>query len=112
MIEIGRKAETENRCCAPGPSTDPGRFSGCMICGRKLVYERETRRRTCAVCGQSFESGCACEEGHFVCDACHEAASIAFFVPTLLSSGEKDPLRLFEQVIALPQAQRPGRMRV
>lgn len=109
MIEI-KKKETQEECCccAPGTPTDPGRFSGCMVCGKPLVYEKESRTHTCAVCGRSFDSNCACEDGHFVCDSCHGAASIAFFAPFLLSSGEKDPLKLFEQVIDLPQVHMHG----
>jgi hypothetical protein len=108
MIEIGKKPTGETCCCAPGSASDPQRFTGCMICGRPLVYEQTARPMRCAVCGRETESSCACEDGHFVCDACHEAASIAFFAPVLLASTERDPLRLLEQTMALPQVHMHG----
>ena len=83
-------------------------FSGCMLCGKPLVYEKEQRLRRCAVCGEEKLSECACEDGHFVCDACHAAGLDQFFIPFLLHSTETDPLRLFEQIIELPQVHMHG----
>ncbi len=107
MIEITKKQSGES-CCAPGTPTAPQRFTGCLLCGRPLVYFGETQPLRCAICGKETEANCTCEDGHYVCDACHEAASIAFFVPELLASGEKDPLQLLERVMALPQVHMHG----
>ncbi len=79
-----------------------------MLCGKPLVYEKETRQRRCAVCGETKLSNCVCQDGHFVCDACHTAGLDVFYVPFLLQSGEKDPQRLLEQVLALPQVHMHG----
>ncbi len=108
MIGIPKDKSGESCCCAPGTTADAKHFSGCLLCGRPLVYEREARERRCAVCGGIFPANCACEEGHYVCDACHEAAALAFFAPMLLKSAEKDPLQLLEQVMALPQVHMHG----
>ncbi len=62
----------------------------------------------CSICGEEKLSACACEDGHYVCDACHSAGLDVFFVPFLIQSGEKDPLRLLEQVMALPQVHLHG----
>ena len=85
-----------------------GKFSDCMLCGKPLVYEKETRLRRCAVCGETKPSNCVCEDGHFVCDACHTAGLDVFYIPFLLQSGEKDPQRLLESVMALPQVHMHG----
>lgn len=92
-------------CCRPRHSggVTVGQFSGCLLCGKPLVYEQVPRPRRCSVCGEEKLSSCACEDGHFVCDACHSAGLDVFFIPFLLASGERDPLRLFEEVAALPQ---------
>ena len=101
MTEIKRieKAE-EPCCCAPEKGKAPQRDSGCLLCGKPLVYWPEAKTQVCALCGRAFESNCACEDGHFVCDDCHRAGADAFFLPLLLSSAEKDPLKLFEQVVS------------
>lgn len=119
MIEIKKKTDetcccastpkkNEESCCTPAEKKNADRFSDCMLCGRPLVYWTEARRLRCSVCGREFEANCACEDGHFVCDACHAAGAEAFFVPVLLASEEKDPLRLLEQVMALPRVHMHG----
>lgn len=83
-------------------------FSGCMLCGKPLRYELVAVPRRCSVCGEEAMSDAVCEDGHFVCNACHSAGLDSFFVPFLLQSGEKDPLALLEQVLKLPQMHMHG----
>ena len=85
-----------------------GKFKGCLLCGKPLVYDAQARLRRCSVCGEEKLSECACEDGHFVCDACHSAGLGSFLIPFLLHSGEKCPQRLLEQVMALPQVHLHG----
>ena len=96
---------------APGAPRSPesaDAFSGCLLCGKPLRYERTAVPRICAVCGAEALSACACEDGHFVCDRCHTAGLDAFFLPYLLHTSERDPQRLLEQVMALPQVHLHG----
>jgi len=79
-----------------------GHASGCLICGSPLQYDAVSRERTCALCGRAFSAPCACTEGHYVCDECHALGSRGAFLPLLLGSGERDPLKLFETVVGLP----------
>lgn len=90
----------------PGGRRD--RESGCLLCGAPLVYSREARDMTCALCGRRFSSPCACREEHYVCDECHTAGLDSGFLPLLLRSGERDPLALLEAVFALPQVHLHG----
>ena len=101
MIDIKK----DKSCCC---GEEESKFADCMVCGKPLVYRSEARRMRCSICGKEFDANCACEDGHFVCDTCHEAGSAAFFLPCLLASEEKDPLKLFEQVIALPKVHMHG----
>lgn len=96
-------AEMENCCCC-----DPfGSSENCVICGKPLVYFNEMRPMTCAVCHQETDANAACEDGHFVCDACH-AAGGAGILSALQQSGEKDPIALYLQICALPQVHLHG----
>ena len=99
------RREEESCCCGGGERPS---FTGCLICARTLVYRERAERMRCAVCGREFEANCCCEDGHYVCDDCHEAGAEAFFLPFLLHSEEKDPLLLLEQVMALPRVHMHG----
>ena len=82
--------------------TEPKQFGeNCAVCGKELVYFRDSRLMECCLCHKQLLSNCACREGHFVCDACHRNHTDAVFFPYLLQSRERDPLRLFEAVIDL-----------
>ena len=102
------QTEKEKCCCIPLPKDIKQHFSGCLICGKPLEYFSVAREQTCSICGQTYLSNCRCEVGHFVCDTCHESSSIAEFVPWLLSSAEKDPLKLLEEIMSLPQIHMHG----
>ena len=95
-------------CCEIPGRGKPGAHSGCMLCGKPLRYELRAVPRRCAVCGEEKLSDAVCEDGHFVCNDCHAAGLDLFFVPFLLQSGERDPLALFEQAVALPQVHMHG----
>lgn len=83
-------------------------FADCMICGKPLVYSDKHEMKECFICHKKALSNCECESGHFVCDECHAKSAIAFFVPYLLESSEKDPIRLLEQVMALKKVHMHG----
>ena len=109
MIEIKRETAAEKNCRGtPNRTAASERFTGCLLCGKELVYETRASQRRCAICGKEYESNCACVDGHFVCDACHTASSIAFFAPFLLGSSERDPMQLLERMFALPQVHMHG----
>ena len=99
-----------SECCCEEKKVQklPERFSGCLLCGKPLRYDAAPSLRKCAVCGEEKLSDCACEDGHFVCDACHSAGLDEFFIPFLLESEEKCPQRLLEQVMALPRVHMHG----
>ncbi|MDO5545046.1 MAG: DUF5714 domain-containing protein [Eubacteriales bacterium] len=89
-------------CCQETTVRPEEHFTGCLICGGELVYSEDSRMRTCAVCGKKSLGNAVCEHGHYVCDACHEYGAFAGLIPVLRDSTEKDPLRLFDTVTALP----------
>ena len=74
------------------------RRSGCLICGKPVVYSAESVRRTCKMCGLKFEANAVCENGHYVCDKCHAQND---FLKLLRHSSETDPIKLFLNVAAL-----------
>ena len=74
--------------------------TGCLICGRPIVYSPNAREMRCEICGGTFASNACCEAGHYVCDSCH-ASDYAEVLSLLFRSDEKDPISLFLQVAEL-----------
>ena len=53
-----------------------GHVNDCLVCGKPLLYFEAPRKLECVFCHQTFLIQAACEDGHYVCDACHSAQGI------------------------------------
>lgn len=73
----------------------------CLLCGRPLTYFPQEKLLECAVCHQRKPANAACEEGHFVCDACHAGGGAAV-IGLLAGAEERDPMVLLNRVFRLP----------
>ncbi|MBU5434318.1 DUF5714 domain-containing protein [Pseudoflavonifractor sp. MSJ-37] len=76
--------------------------NACLLCGAPLVYLREERPLTCALCGRTFSGSAHCENGHFVCDDCHGKESRAAIVSACLDEPSADPIRIAQRLMDLP----------
>jgi hypothetical protein len=95
-------------CCGTAPETvsvAPGKTiasvrhgRGCMACGAPLDYTKEETQRPCEFCGGRFESSVLCENGHFICDACHSANALEVIERICLHSTETDLISLLEKI--------------
>ncbi|WP_462280004.1 DUF5714 domain-containing protein [Salinivirga cyanobacteriivorans] len=45
--------------------------SGCAVCGKPLTYSTSFEKHKCYYCEKDIETDIFCDNGHFVCDACH-----------------------------------------
>ena len=86
---------TNNSCCCG----ETEHFSGCLICGAPVTYSVESSVKTCSICHKEQLTNAVCENGHFVCDACHSYGTYIPVIIALRSSTEKDPLLLLEEII-------------
>ena len=86
---------TNNSCCCG----ETEHFSGCLICGAPVTYSVESSVKTCSICHKEQLTNAVCENGHFVCDACHSYGTYIPVSTALRSSTEKDPLLLLEEII-------------
>ena len=66
----------------------------CLVCGAPLVYLDQNEALTCHDCGRSFDAAVRCENGHFVCDACHSQTANEWILQQCLASTSRDPLGL------------------
>ena len=52
--------------------------SGCLICGRDLVYFDANKRQICSICGHAFNANVQCINSHFICNKCHSLPATAY----------------------------------
>ena len=64
----------------------------CLVCGAELKYENGYRPMKCALCGQEYDANVACEQGHFICDACHSLPANDFIARFCIASKSKNPI--------------------
>jgi len=73
--------------------------TGCLICGQELKYFEQVKSLPCGICGQHFETAAACEDGHFVCDACHGKAGDESITDLALAGSSKNPLAIASEMM-------------
>jgi hypothetical protein len=59
---------------------EPGGFveehkSGCLFCGKELLYLDHSEDLPCIYCKGVFSTQAKCADNHFVCDACHSLSA-------------------------------------
>ncbi|MCI5221125.1 MAG: methyltransferase domain-containing protein [Candidatus Electrothrix sp. AR4] len=67
-------------------------LSGCMVCGEELLYQAD----------EAVKMNCACVDGHFVCDICHQEEGVEVVRNICLNSKEKDMFTLFRRIRSHP----------
>lgn len=75
---------------------------GCGICGTALNYSPKPVLKHCSHCGKQHNAQIYCPNGHYVCDRCHRARAIEMAREVLKTSVSKDPIALFEKIVAHP----------
>ena len=50
--------------------------SGCLLCGKEIVYRKKTTRLKCIYCEKTTTSSTQCINGHFICDRCHSLSAM------------------------------------
>ena len=74
----------------------------CLICGKPLQYFDQMREMECAICHKTFQSNACCEDGHFVCDDCHEKRGVEVILEGCLAAKDRDPVKLMQRLMEDP----------
>jgi len=72
--------------------------SGCMACGAPLKYLPEERESRCYYCGKRQFADALCENGHFVCNACHSQDGLEVIEHICLETAETDMITLLQEI--------------
>ena len=73
----------------------------CLICRARLVYLERDELMECAVCHKKEPSKTRCENGHYVCNACHMKGLDAVF-GICMRETSKNPVEILEKLMAQP----------
>ena len=68
--------------------------TGCMVCGKPLRYLESPEQHECASCHRVLTTNAVCEDGHFVCDACHSLGADDAIERSCAKTTETDPFRM------------------
>ena len=68
--------------------------SGCLFCGKELIYLKEPEELQCIFCKRAFSTQARCVDHHFVCDACHALSANDLIERFTIDSSSKDPIAM------------------
>ena len=71
---------------------------GCMVCGALLGYREIESPAQCHYCQATLPANALCEQGHFVCDACHTADGLAVIEHLCRTTRETDLIALLDEI--------------
>ena len=66
--------------------------SGCLYCGKELLYLDQPEELRCIYCMGTFTTQAKCADNHFVCDACHSLSANDLIERFTVGCDSKAPL--------------------
>ena len=72
----------------------PNKEGACLLCQAPLLYLESAEVMRCSMCGREFSSYARCENGHFICDECHEKRGLELIMTYCMDSGSASPITM------------------
>jgi hypothetical protein len=66
--------------------------SGCLVCGKQLVYIESASSAVCFYCGALSRTNATCIDGHYVCDSCHSSSAKDLIEKYCINTASTDPI--------------------
>lgn len=82
--------------------------SGCVFCGKELLYLKEPEEIACLFCKGVFSTQAKCIDNHFVCDACHALSANDLIERFTIDSSSKDPIDMALTLMKSPSLKMHG----
>jgi len=82
--------------------------SGCVICGKRLIYKDEDEALNCLFCHNTFYSNVKCIKEHYICDRCHSLSANKLIQEYCISSQSTNPLNLSMELMRHPAIKMHG----
>jgi hypothetical protein len=80
----------------------------CGVCGSPLIYGTESKPMHCFYCGQNLDTQIYCQQGHYICDSCHEREALDILKEVVKNSTSTDPMEILETVMSHPSVPMHG----
>lgn len=80
----------------------------CLICKEEVLYENESKERSCYFCKKTYESAIVCKNGHYVCDACHSSDAYTAITNYCLNTHSTNPLEMALALMKHPSIKMHG----
>lgn len=82
--------------------------SGCLVCGKELVYQKKFENVVCYYCNETYDSNVKCVDGHFICDRCHRLSANELIEEYCIKTESEDPLELAITLMRNPNLKMHG----
>jgi hypothetical protein len=82
--------------------------SGCLLCGKEIVYLKNMEKRNCVYCNNEFEINERCEDGHYICNKCHSSGAIDIIEDYCLKSTSVNPVEIANIIMSHPSVKMHG----
>lgn len=82
--------------------------NNCLVCGGRLLYFDTPVSMECCMCGQQHETQGACEQGHFICNECHQKDGAAMITAICSTVTDRNPIRLAMRLMKEPSIHMHG----
>ncbi len=93
---------------APTATAPARHITGCLVCGAPLFYREEDSLERCHYCQAALAANAVCEQGHFVCDACHTSEALAAIEHVCQTTADTDLIALLDEFRRHPAIPRHG----
>ena len=74
----------------------------CLVCGKPIIYFDKAKKMECIMCHKTFESYASCEDGHFVCDECHEKRGVEVILRECKKTDSRNPVEIMQKLMEDP----------
>lgn len=71
----------------------------CLVCGEPLVYWDKAQEVVCSICGNKEFGHSVCQDGHYVCDACHRAKGVEYIMGLCAESASDNPIDIINEAM-------------
>jgi len=82
--------------------------TGCLICGKELVYLKKDEKIRCNYCQNFYDSNVKCIDNHYICDSCHSLSANDLIEKTCIKSKSENPLELAMMLMKNPNIKMHG----
>ena len=71
----------------------------CMVCGSPLVYYESSQEVNCHICDVRHNTNVTCQDGHYICDACHAEKGLSAINAYAMKTHSRNPVLIATEIM-------------